>query len=188
MKVFETFKVYNNRYFMFVSENEKSEVNFFDEITVYYYINNIKTILFQDFLGEGIKSFYNITSKVLMNKLDVPESYLLKGVGYEWNLVNNYIANELDNDIEDVTAPYLMWSTPSKYANETWMYNNNNNIYLEVSKDYKWHYSAPKETDNFITFDEFKRIYHPYDIVELDVNLVKEWNRKCVEIIDKMQV
>ena len=85
----------NDRYLKILSDNNEEQNNFFGE----------KTILFKDFLGEGITTLFNATSKVMKNKLRVEFKYIQKGIGYEWNIINNKIANnsceEMDDNIID---------------------------------------------------------------------------------------
>ena len=112
------------------------------------------------------------------NKLIIDHKYVEKGIGYEWNIINNKIANDLCEKIDDTIVKYSIWSTTSKYCNETWMYNYNNKIYFEVSKNYRWNYDTPKGDDDFITFEQFKSSYKVYDIVELNYKSVEYLNYK----------
>ena len=87
MKILEKMILSNNRYLKIISENDGKQNNFFDEIIIYYYINRKKTILFKDFLGQGIRALFNVTSKVMDNKLIIDHKYVEKGIGYEWNII-----------------------------------------------------------------------------------------------------
>lgn len=186
MKILEKMILSNNRYLKILSDNNEEQNNFFDEIIIYYYIDRKKTILFKDFLGEGITALFNATSKVMKNKLRVEFKYIQKGIGYEWNIINNKIANNSCEEIDDNIIDSI-WSTTNKYCNETWIYNCNNKIYFEVSKNYKWNYDTPNKEDDFITFEQFKSSYKPYDILELSCECVEHLNCKCKEILDKME-
>ena len=188
MKILEKMILSNNRYLKIISENDGKQNNFFDEIIIYYYINRKKTILFKDFLGQGIRALVNVTSKVMDNKLIIDHKYVEKGIGYEWNIINNKIANDLCEKIDDTIVKYSIWSTTSKYCNETWMYNYNNKIYFEVSKNYRWNYDTPKGDDDFITFEQFKSTYKVYDIVELNYKSVEYLNYKSKIILNNMKI
>lgn len=83
MKILEKMILSNDRYLKILSDNNEEQNNFFDEIIIYYYIDRKKTILFKDFLGEGITALFNATSKVMKNKLRVEFKYIQKGIGYE---------------------------------------------------------------------------------------------------------
>lgn len=187
MRLLAKLEVSSKRYLEIKTENENHHNYLFDEITVYYYIEDKCIILFNDFLCEGIKALFNITSKLLNNNLNVDRSDFPKGIGYQWNLFNNSLANDMESEIEDTTMPYSLWSTTSKYGNETWMYSSNGIIYFEASKNYKWHFDDPREGEDFITFTEFIAKYEPYDVVQVTIKNIEEWNMKCKEIIENMK-
>ena len=188
MKNLARIHIKNNEYIDILSENIEEENYFFDVITIYYFLKGDKIVLFQDFLGEGIKSFYNITSEILSNSLEISQRYITYGIGYEWNKSCDLIANDKNDDTIGILSKYSLWSTVNKYGYNTWMYIFQEKIYFEISKNYKWHFEEPEEGETFITFKEFMKEYKSFVIVEVKKEMVKEWNESCKRISESMKV
>jgi len=164
--------------------NENDEIFLSDEIEIAYYNQEKKLVLYEDLLCEGIRSLQKITQKTLNGELEIEEKYFSKGIGYEWNIISNRIANgELDTI--DITSPYTLWSTSNKYATVTWIYSFEGEIYFEVSPQYKWNYCEPEEDENFISFEEFIQNYQFYIKIKIDKDTFISWDEKANEILEK---
>jgi len=169
------------------SENENDEIFLFDEIEIAYCNQEKKLVLYEDFLCEGIRSLQKISQKALTGELEIDEKYFSKGMGYEWNIISNRIANDEWGTI-DITSPYALWSTSNKYATATWIYSFKGEIYFEVSPQYKWNYSEPEEDENFIPFEEFVQNYQFYIKIKIDKENLISWNEKRAnQILKKMK-
>ena len=78
-----------------------------------------------------------------------------------------------------------MWSSPNNV--QTWLYNVNGKIYLEISSAYPWLFSDPDEGDLYVSFDEYTENCKPIAIVELQETLILAWIDQCHAILQKIE-
>ncbi len=82
---------------------------------------------------------------------------------------------------------YLIWESLDQY--DTWIYNKNNEIFLEITPIYKWHYKDPeKEDKDYLTYEDFKKIYKPTLITKIEKETAKQWINEIDELIEIIKI
>jgi hypothetical protein len=104
--------------------------------------------------------------------------------------VNKYLPNEehlvfektKDGQKDWIGMRYYMWSSVRGLPN-TWLYNKDGNIYLEITPTYEWHTRDPKENEAFIPHEEFSRNYKPLLITEITKEAAQNLLTKTQELL-----
>lgn len=134
-----------------------------------------------DFIIEAIVALNNLLEKVIDNKLGMPDSLPELEIGK--------LSNDSYQDLDDglvyeegnwIGTKYNVWS--SNYY-ETWLYNKNGEIYLQVTPVYKWHFSEAKSKDNFSSYSQFVKEYKIIYKTKIERDNAIQWLNKCKEII-----
>ncbi len=154
------------------------QLHVFDEVTVLLKEENREVILFKDICREAIAKLKGDLKIALNNELLLPDFIKIGEVGLHYN-IDSY--NEKPESID--YSYFWLWSTR---GTQTWLYNQNNKIYLEIIPSYPWIFVEPKESDDYITFDEFMKTYQPIAVEEIDHATAQKWLEQCNEILEKM--
>lgn len=160
---------------------ELAYINRFDDVRTVY-VNGIKEVtLSEENLNETVLSLRNMLSRALSGNLHLHSSIEKLKVGYCWNHWTNALSNEAMEDERDYFERHWLWSTNEI---QTWLYNVDNMVFLEISPSYKWHFKDPNESDTFISYETFVAGYKEIAILELEIEIAKHWQTKCNEILD----
>jgi hypothetical protein len=157
----------------------------FDEVVVEYVHGNYVLVLAKDSVQQIITVFFSILKEVFKNKLQLGMSLEVGKVGsvFSWAMYTRSDGLRKENDI---FSDYWVWSSSDSI--QTWLYNVNNKIYLEISKTYPWIFSDPEEGESYISFDEYMGSYYPELVVELSEPLVRTWIDQCHKILQSIEV
>lgn len=177
----------NEQYIEILLNSDENEIYNFDVITIIFHQNCKTFVLFEDFICEGLKSLHNALEKALHGKLQLDDVLKEKGIGYTFNNICFDMDSALDEDLEDVTSKYSVWSTTSKYSYETWVYNIGEKIYFEISPTYKWFHIDPKESEEYVEFTQFINNYKVLSIFSIEMNVAKRWLEESFNLIQQMQ-
>ncbi len=158
------------------------DFNSFCEVEIIYYYLNNEILLFNDILIEGIKTLQTLLNKAIEYKLVTFDLDERKGMGFLWNEYCNRLNFE-NQDVDDFTSPFHLWSTDSTIGIDSWIYNIDERIYLEVSPTYRWHFDEPTGAD-CITYEEFIAEYAPINVLEINNRTAQEWIKICEDIFD----
>lgn len=183
MKNLVTLIIKNQRQFNFKVDDVEN-YNDFSNLKVNYHFKNTEVELFDDFLIEGIRTFERVLQRCLNGKMILPQKYFERGIGYEWNIISNNIA-EGDFSIENVNDPFLLWDANPNVGLATWMYNCKGQTYFEVSQEYKYNYSEPDE--NFVPFQVFLENYEIVDRIAIDKEMLLQWYKEVKKILDSLK-
>lgn len=159
----------------------------FDEVKVHYIKNGKAADLISDNVQYIVDSFSNSLEMAHNNELSLDQSLIVGKVGYFFS-EKKYIDTREYNESEkkkDIFSQYWIWSSSNNI--QTWIYNVNHKIYLEISMTYPWLFSDPQEDELYISFDEYKNNYKPILIIELQKFLVKKWLQQCQDLLQKME-
>ncbi len=154
------------------------KLHVFDIVTLVYCNNNIKTEFLQDAAAEILGSLHCVLSKVLLNKSILPDHIPFGSVSLWFSI------NTAKGDFGFKFGSFCLWSTISQP--ETWLYNKDNKIYLEVSLPYPWLFSDPKPSENYYSFDEYIKNYKPIAVYEISRETAQQWLEQCNTILDTM--
>jgi len=118
--------------------------------------------------------FYNLKDAI-KNKLVLLKS-IKADLGYLWNQDLNYRnivpPEKRKNEKRWKGTRYLMWESNEF---DTWMFSQNNSIYLEITPAYPWQFSEPEKSEKFIPFDEWIKNYKPLALIEIDKTTAQQW-------------
>ena len=160
------------------------ELHMFDEIEAKYIHNNKSIILIRDSAQYVVETFCNSLEMALKNELILDQSLVPGKIGYFFSKEKTDNFDEI-KDAKNIFSQYWVWSSLDNV--QTWLYNANNKIYLEISPTYPWLFSDPEEGENYISFEEYMSSYKPIALVELQKSLVLSWINECRRLLDKMQ-
>lgn len=154
------------------------KLHMFDEVTIIFKEEDKIVVLYKDNLNVTLFDLKNSLENTLNSKNRLSESINVGELGKYYNINT---ANQ--NSIKFNFSIFWVWSTRGI---QTWLYNKNNKIYLEISPSYPWLYSEPKENDKYITFDDFMKNYKPIAVEEINKSTAQQWINQCNEVINKM--
>lgn len=66
------------------------------------------------------------------------------------------------------------------------MYNINDNICFECSPNYSWHFTEPKVTDEYHSFESFMENFGIVKRFNIDLDKAKVWLNKYEEILESL--
>lgn len=140
-------------------------------------------ILFNDSSLECIKILKRMLEKALNNELEISSEFDDVSIGKWWNdYTDSYVDDEIET--EDLAQRFWLWST--RYV-QTWLFNRNSKIYLEISLSYPWHFVEPRENEDFISYHEFIRSFQPIIIFEILSEQAIIIIDKCSRILDNIE-
>ncbi|RRJ65500.1 hypothetical protein EHV15_23210 [Paenibacillus oralis] len=90
-----------------------------------------------DFINEAVKQLYNLLARTMNNELQLNKDFVDQGVGYFHNIYAHELWTNDNLDIDDPAEEFLVWSTPTEVGIESYIYNIDDEIYLEISPIYK---------------------------------------------------
>jgi hypothetical protein len=70
---------------------------------------------------------------------------------------------------------------------DTWLYNKNESIWLEISPIYPWHFRDPKEGEIFVPYKEWIKSYKPVCIVEIQRKIAQQWLSQAKSIMEEIE-
>jgi len=171
-------KIDETQYLTFEFAGKASDLRLLDYITVSYRKGTRKYILYtDDWVVEALDSFKFVLEKAIKNQL-ILHSSITADIGFFWNEYlhdkksHNFVRKPLENSTYWLGLDYLLCES-KKW--DTWIYNNNTDIYLEITSTYPWHFNEPKENEKFVPYDEFIKKYKPLTIIKIDKKIAQKW-------------
>lgn len=162
------------------------ELNRFDEGSVYLYLDNEKKVLLlRDILQVFFIPFYVMLKKGLSKKLQLPIDIHAGDLGLYYNNYMEKIYNDDDFKSEDLFGGFLLWSGINI---QTWLYNVNDRIYIEISPSYKWHLNEPEKNEKFIAYKDFQKKYKPIAVLEISKEKSESWLKQCKKICSQLEI
>ena len=163
---------------------KKEDIKPFDIVSIEYIKEQIEYDLYvDDFATEAITSLKNQLKKALNFELHIQNEYINKGIGYYYNIYVNKLWTTDAQSLVDPSQNFSLWSTPTHIGIETFMYNIDDKIYIEISPIYKWNCDYPENESEYETFDNFLNNYKPIDIVSIDRSVAERWLDFCCDMI-----
>jgi len=188
MNKIEFFEIDQNTYIEILIPDFEKKVNYyyepiqslhmFDEVSVVLKQGKREYLLLSDIINEIIVTFKNSLQYALINKLLLPDVLAIGKIGYQYNIDTH---NE-NHDLVDYSN-FWLWSGKTI---QTWIYNKNSKIYLEIAPSYPWLYREPEKDDSYITFEDFEKSYKPILVQEISRETTEKWLDKFNNILEKM--
>lgn len=158
------------------------ELHIFDEVEVRYIYKDRTITLTKDTAQHVVSSFLVGLEEVLNNNTPLDTSITIGKVGYFFSKKTYMNIESKENNI---FSHYWVWSSSTNI--QTWLYNKDNKIYLEISQTYPWLFSDPSEDEQHISFGEYEHNYKPIELLILEKPLVQEWIKQCRTLLQKMK-
>lgn len=183
-----TFKIDNNQ--RIIIQNLCYQANHmcrYDPIEIFFQDKDKKYLISQhDYLMPQVEAFYYYLKDAIEGKLDLlPQS---ENLGYSWNkkLHNTVIKTDEEFGQENYWkgTKYLMWSGN---VFDTWLYNKNVSIFMEIKPGYKWHFQEPEEGEDFVSYEDWIKEYEPIKLVEIDSNIASIWLQKLEALMKEIK-
>ena len=185
-------KLDNTEYLSIESETTIEEITSCCDYIEIYLRDNENYLIGYDTFHYSVASLIDLLMDAINGKLQLPIS-TAKDLGYLWNEKCNGFSNELFETrlIEGVPRwigiDYILFSTPGNSSPilTTWLYNNKNNeIILEITPDYLWHFSDPKPEEKYVTYEDFIRTYRPILIRTIPLDVAKRWVAQAQHLLE----
>ncbi len=160
----------------------------YDPVEIIFKNGNSEYIINQhDHLMPITEDLYYYLQSAIKNKLRLSKS--IKGnLGYLRNQdsdQSSIIISEKHKNPQKKKLPiYIMWGG-NRF--ETWLYNQNNKIYLEIISLYEWNYRDPEEGEIFTSFDEWIKNYKPLAIIEIDKATAQQWFDQAGKLMQEIE-
>lgn len=177
---------------LFETDVLEKDLLFCDEIYVNFDDQNELYRLAYDCLQYNLHSLEGLLTKAIKKELKLPVS-IDNNIGYLWNIYLDDREGEgfeyflLEGRKKWIGTRYILWESSSSNLT-TWIYNDRSeNIVLEVTPDYRWHFMDPEPGDEFITFEEFMKNYKPLFRKVVPYSVAKEWLVKTQKLLKKIE-
>ncbi|HLC07629.1 MAG TPA: hypothetical protein VJJ26_05625 [Candidatus Babeliales bacterium] len=196
MKALIAFKISESQQ-IHIAINEQDKINtygyetnglhIFDEVDAEYVHDGKAIILISDSARYVVETLCASLEMALKNELPLDASLAVGKVGCFFSKKKYMTADESDESEkkDDIFSQYWVWSSSKNI--QTWLYNVNNKIYLEISPTYPWLFSDPQEDEHYISFDEYMNDYRSITLVELQESLVRSWITECHVLLQTME-
>lgn len=169
---------------------EKQDVVFLTDVSLKYWRDGkiICDLFVHDFFIEAVKQLYKLLTKALNNELQLKRDFVEKGIGFYHNIYMHELWTTDNNlDRSDPAENFLLWSAHTEVSNETFIYNNEDKIYLEISPFYKWDSDYPDDETEYQTFEEYVHQYQMIDLIHIKQDTAKQWQKILHELLQIAQ-
>jgi hypothetical protein len=81
-------------------------------------------------------------------------------------------------------STFWLWSSTNI---QTWLYNKDSKIYIEIIPSYPWLFAGRKKGEKYITFKKFMEDYKPIAVEEIDRNIAEQWLNECIKLLIELE-
>ncbi len=155
------------------------ELHGFDEVTVIYEKKEQRIFILKEALQEILVTSTRRAEKLLNNSAILPKEINKGELGKQYNI---------DIYFEKDDFPYDKFLFLSGVKIQVWMYNYENEIYIEIAPTWEWLFKDHEEDEKFIPFDEFIKNYEPYAFFKIDRNELIQFKQQCDGLIKKLGI
>ena len=187
-----TFKLNSEEQIVVQSEYKINEILCCNEGLIFFKNkNNQKMMLRNDSLREALAVFVETLGEAIVGKLKLHIS-IIDDIGYMWNKSLNEDSDLIYNGNGFwVGQANLLWSISGYDYSKvtTWLYNDvNDNIVLEVTPTYKWHFQDPEPGDAlYTTYEEFMQKYKPILLRIIPEQIAVQWLKQAQDLLNKIE-
>lgn len=165
------------------------------EAPIIFFHDASQIVIASDFVRYNISGLSHLLSKVLAKQLMLHSS-IIKDIGY---LYNEYLQGLYSESLQkNKELVYEKMEGIDHWVGEayklfdcnptTWLYNDyDENIILEITPNYPWHFSEPKEGEDFIPYEEWIKSYKPVLIRAIPVEVARQWLEQANMILKKIE-
>lgn len=160
-------------------------LHMFDEVTIIFKNKKKEIVVATDDVTEITTSFRGSLQQALNGAIELPD-YI--NVGELGQYYNEETFKQTANDTPTIIKYSHFWLWSAKCC-QTWLYNKNGCIYLEIIASYPWLFTDLEEAKldpKFITFDEFMKTYEPIFVGKITRETAERWLVQCDVILNAM--
>lgn len=138
-----------------------------------------------DFIIQALRAMTYALNQTLNGKRLLDQS-IDKNIGYIWN---QYLIDEKhnlkysilpDGSKQWVGLDYCLWNG---FEFESWLYEKDSQIILEVTPLFRWNRYLPEE-ENQLSYEKFMSIYKPAVVRVLSRETVSQWYKKAEKMLE----
>ena len=124
-------------------------------------------------MGILVRGFEGMLTRAIDQELLLPQTINTNNFGIVVNDSLKYLNRAISS----------WWLFSSCDSIQTFLYNFNDKIYLDIVLTYPWTYRDPEPSEQYYSYDEFIKNYKPYIVQEIPVNVARQWQQQCKELL-----
>jgi NAD+--asparagine ADP-ribosyltransferase len=169
--------------------SEDENIKRYEEVSIIYKDSDKEYILYtNDFIIEALLALQNLLIKAINGELELHSSLVEKGIGFlsNENFQNSQGLVMIKGKEGEfwVGDKYLLWDSMN---HQTWIYNLNGEVAIEVTPTYKWHFEEPdKQSDEYLAYEDFRKNYKTCFIKTITKNVAECWLSQCEDILKRL--
>lgn len=184
-----TFPITNDERIEVERFSDNEYINRYEEVSISYRSKDEEYFLYgNDFISEAFLALQKLLKKAIDGELELHSSLVEKEIGF---LSNENFQNRPGLVMVEgkegefwVGDKYLLWDSMNY---QTWIYNLNSEIAIEVTPTYKWHFDEPdEEDDEYMSYKEFRKNYKTCFVKTISKNVAKSWLNKCNDVLARL--
>lgn len=125
----------------------------------------------------------NIFDLAIQHKIPLHSSIKPYHFGHQWNIAHYYSCNGGNNSDDDIFYEGNHWLF-SNNTLQTWIYNVDNKIIMEIAPSYPWSDVEPKEGEIIYSFEAFMQNYKPVAIHEISIKTAQKWIKQAEDYMN----
>ena len=168
---------------------DKKDIVLLTDVSLTYWRDGKRVcdVFVRDYLNEAVKQLYHLLTEALNNELQLDDDFVEKGIGYFHNIYVHELWTNDDINQSDPADEFFVWSTSTEVGTETYIYNVDNEIYLEICPLYKWNCDYPDDEDEYQTFEEFLHHYQMIDLIHIERGTALQLQKILHELLEIAQ-
>jgi len=159
----------------------------FDEVIVTYEYLDKNVILSIDIIREVLLKMTTMLEQSLQDKLVLPNKIKKGELGKSWNIdTYSLLKNKIEEyEKDDVFEQHWLYSYKQI---QTWIYNCDSEICVEVSPSYEWFFKESGEHVDHLDFEAFLVSYKPLAFFCIDKKTAAGWKKQCDSLVKNIGI
>jgi hypothetical protein len=163
-----------NRYY-----KPTKELQIFDHVKVIFCSKDKCFTIYYDDIQSCLIQFQGSLKLALKNKMSLPDFINIGSLGYHYNNDMNVQGMKSVN-----YSTFWLWSSANI---QTWLYNKDSKIYIEIIPSYPWLFANKKKGEKYITFKKFMEDYKPIAVEEINRSIAEQWLNQCNTMLTELE-
>lgn len=184
-----TFPITNTEKIEVKRFSDDEEISRYEEVSIIYESRNKEYLLYvDDFISEALSVLQKLLQKAIDGELELHNSLIEKGIGLLSNdnlqsMPELVMIEEREGEVW-VGDKYLLWDSMDY---QTWIYNLNGEVTIEITPTYKWHFDEPgEEDDEYVSYEEFRKNYKTCFAKTISKDIAESWLNNCNDVLERL--